>query len=120
MKKQEFFELIDQYGISLSKLGIIIGETSGWEGDHGIYEEDGKWFYYSSDGRNNIDKTPLENEEIAFDKIFRDVFADLYTECYLTPSIDAEIIKIKKIQFANSFVKPTQCPNSKLTMHGNI
>ena len=96
MKQQEFFELIDQYGISLIELGINIGKLSGWEGVHGIYEKDGKWFYYSADGRNHIDKTPLENEEIAFDKIFRDVFADLYTECYLTPSIDAEIIKIKK------------------------
>ena len=96
MKQQEFFELIDQYGISLIELGINIGKLSGWEGVHGIYEKDGKWFYYSADGRNHIDKTPLENEERAFDKIFRDVFADLYTGCYLTPSIDAEIIKIKK------------------------
>ena len=96
MKQQEFFELIDQYGISLSNLCILIGETSGWEGDHGIYEKDGKWFYYSADGRNHIDKTPLENEEIAFGEIFDEVFADLYTKGYLTLSIDEEIVKIKK------------------------
>lgn len=45
MKQQEFFELIDQYGISLNRLSIIIGEKSGWGGDHGIYEKDGKWFF---------------------------------------------------------------------------
>ena len=96
MKQQEFFELIDQYGIFLSELGIRIGKLSGWEGDHGVYEKDGKWFYYSADGRNNIDKTPLENEEIAFGEIFDEVFADLYTKGYLTLSIDEEIVKIKK------------------------
>ena len=96
MKQQEFFELIDQYGIFLSELGIRIGKLSGCEGDHGVYEEDGNWFYYSADGRNHIDKTPLESEEIAFDEIFRDVFADLYTKGYLTLSIDEEIVKIKK------------------------
>ena len=96
MKQQEFFELIDQYGISLSELFIRIGKISGWEGDHGIYEKDGKWFYYSADGRNHIDKTPLENEEIAFDKMFRVVFADLDTECYFTSSIDKKIVKMKK------------------------
>lgn len=96
MKRQEFFELIDQYGISLSNLCILIGETSGWEGDHGIYEKDGKWFYYSSDGRNNIDRISLENEEMAFDEIFHDVFADLDNECYFTSSIDKKIVKIKK------------------------
>ena len=96
MKQQEFFELIDQYGIFLSELGIRIGKLSGCEGDHGVYEKDGKWFYYSADGRNHIDKTPLENEEIAFGEIFDEVFADLYTKCYLTPSINEEIVKIKK------------------------
>ena len=96
MKRQEFFELIDQYGISLSKLSIKVGKISGWEGDHGIYEEDGNWFYYSADERNNIDKTPLESEEIALDKIFRTVFVDLDTKRYLTLSIDEEIVKIKK------------------------
>ena len=96
MKRQEFLELIDQYGISLSRLGIRLDEISGWEGDHGIYEEDGKWFYYSSDGRNHIDKTLLENEEIAFDKMFHVVFVDLDIECYLTLSIDEEIVKMKK------------------------
>ena len=96
MKQREFFELIDQYGIFLSELGIRIGKLSGWEGDHGVYEKDGNWFYYSADGRNHIDKTPLENEEVAFDKIFRTVFVDLDTKRYLTPSIDTEIIKIKK------------------------
>ena len=96
MKQQEFFELIDQYGIFLSELGIRIGKLSGWEGDHGVYEKDGKWFYYSADGRNHIDKTPLENEEIAFDKMFRVVFADLDTECYFTSSIDKKIVKMKK------------------------
>ena len=96
MKQQEFFELIDQYGISLSELFIRIGKISGWEGDHGIYEKDGNWFYYSADGRNHIDKTPLENEEIAFDKIFRTIFVDLDTKRYLTLSIDEEIVKIKK------------------------
>ena len=96
MKQQEFFELIDQYGISLSELGIRIGKLSGCEGDHGVYEKDGNWFYYSADGRNNIDKTPLENEEIAFGEIFDEVFADLYTKGYLTLSIDEEIVKIKK------------------------
>ena len=96
MKRQEFFELIDQYGIFLSELGIRIGKLSGCEGDHGVYENDGKWFYYSADGRNHIDKTPLENEEIAFGEIFDEVFADLYTKGYLTLSIDEEIVKIKK------------------------
>ena len=96
MKRQEFFELIDQYGISLSKLGIIIGEKSGLGGDHGIYEKDGKWFFYSADERNHIDETLLENEEVAFDKIFRTVFVDLDTKRYLTLSIDEEIVKIKK------------------------
>ena len=96
MKQQEFLELIDQYGITLNRLSIVIGEKSGWGGDHGIYEKDGKWFFYSADERNHIDETPLENEEIAFDKIFRTVFVDLDTKRYLTLSIDEEIVKIKK------------------------
>lgn len=52
--------------------------------------------FYSADERNHIDETPLENEETAFDEIFNDVFADLYTKGYLTLSIDKEIVKIKK------------------------
>ena len=96
MKRQEFFELIDQYGISLNRLSIIIGKKSGWEGDHGIYEKNGKWFFYSADERNNIDEFLVGNEEEAFSKMFLYVFTDLNTQHYLTKIISAEVVKIPK------------------------
>ena len=96
MKQQEFFGLIDQYGISLSELGIRIGKLSGWEGDHGVYEKDGKWFFYSADERNNIDEFLVGNEEEAFSKMFLYVFTDLNTQHYLTKIISAEVVKIPK------------------------
>ena len=96
MKQQEFFGLIDQYGITLNRLSIVIGEKSGLGGDHGIYEKDGKWFFYSADERNHIDETLLESEEKAFEEIFEYVFYELDTRCYLNKNINEEIVKIKK------------------------
>lgn len=96
MKQKEFFQLIDQYGISLNRLSIIIGKKSGWEGDHGIYEKNGKWFFYSADERNNIDEFLVGNEEEAFSKMFLYVFTDLNTQHYLTKIISAEVVKIPK------------------------
>lgn len=96
MKQQEFFQLIDQYGIDLVKLGIKIGEKCGWEGAHGVYEKEGQWIYYSADERNHIYEDNLNNEDEAFDKMLRTVFLDLDLKRFLTISIDEEIAKIKK------------------------
>ena len=106
MKQQEFFELIDQYGIDLVKLGIHIGEPCGWEGAHGVYEKEGQWIYYSADGRNHIFEDILTNEDEAFDKMLRIVFLDLDSTRFLTMSIDEEIAKIKK-QTVCQFIQDT-------------
>ena len=73
MKQQEFFQLIDSYGLNLNKLSITVGEISGWEGAHGVYEKDGKWIYFSADGRNHINKKVMDSEDQAFDEIFQRV-----------------------------------------------
>lgn len=96
MNQQDFFRVIEQYGIDLNKLSITIGEVSGWEGAHGIYQKDGKWFYYSADGRNHIDSSLLDSEEEAFSKMLRCVFLDLDTKRYLTKAIDEDVVKIEK------------------------
>lgn len=96
MKQKEFLQLIDQYGLNLNKLSITIGETSGWEGAHGVYFKNGTWFYYSADGRNHIDESALENEDKAFEKMMKYVFLDLDTKRYLTKIIDEDIVKIGK------------------------
>lgn len=106
MKQQEFLQLIDQYGINLNKLSITVGEVSGWEGAHGVYSKNNKWFYYSADGRNHIDESPLDSEDEAFDKLLRYVFLDLDTKRYLTKSIDEEIVKIGKEKICN-FIRDT-------------
>jgi hypothetical protein len=96
MKKEEFFQLIDEYGVDITKLSIEIGELYGYEGAHGIYEKDGQWIYYSADGRNNIDEDFFKNEEEAFDFIFKKVFVDLSRKRYYTMIIDEKIVKIPK------------------------
>lgn len=96
MKKQEFFDLVDDYGIDLAKLNITIGEPCGWEGAHGIYEKDNKWIYYSADGRNHIFEDILANEDEAFDRIYREVFVDLQLDRFLTKNITKSIIQIPK------------------------
>jgi hypothetical protein len=106
MKQQEFLQLIDQYGINLNALSITVGEVSGWEGAHGVYFKNNKWFYYSADGRNHIDESPLDSEDEAFDKLLKDVFMDLNTKRYLTKSIDEEIVKIGKEKIC-SFIRDT-------------
>lgn len=106
MKQQEFLQLIDQYGINLNKLSITVGESSGWEGAHGVYSKNGQWFYYSADGRNHIDESPLDSEDEAFDKLMRYVFLDLDTKRYLTKSIDEKIVKIEK-ETVCSFIRDT-------------
>ena len=77
MKQQEFFQLIDDYGIDLNKLSIVIGELSGWAGVHGIYEKDGQWIYFSADERNNIDEEIIGDEDKAFDRMTDEVDYDL-------------------------------------------
>lgn len=94
MKQEEFFQVIDQYGISLTKLSIVIGEPCGWEGAHGVYEKDGHWIYYSADGRNHIDEDIMNSEDEAFDEMLRKVNVDLrgFTNKFVT----REIAKIPK------------------------
>lgn len=87
---------IDQYGIDLRKLSIVIGEIDGWEGAHGVYEKDGTWVYYEADERNHIYETPRGSEDEAFDKLMQYVFLDLDTKRYLTKCIDEHIAKIPK------------------------
>ncbi len=104
MKQQDFLKLIDEYGIDLNKLSIVIGECSGWEGAHGVYEKNGQWIYFFADGRNNIDEKTMNNEDEAFDKMYRYVFLDLDTKKYLTKFIDEDIIKINK-SFTCNFIQ---------------
>ena len=96
MKQQDLLKLIDEYGIDLNRLAIIIGECSGWEGAHGVYKKDGQWVYYSADGRNHIEEEIMNSEDEAFNKMFRYMFLDLDTKRYLTKIIDEEIVKIEK------------------------
>ena len=96
MKQQEFFQLMDQYGIDLDALFIVIGKRCGGEGVHGVYEKDGQWIYYSADERNYIDEDIMQNEDAAFDEMLRTVFFDLGVKRFLTKSIDKDIVKIKK------------------------
>lgn len=96
MKKQEFFDLMEQYGINLDKLSITIENPDGWEGSHGIYEENGQWFYYYSDGRNQTTNSRLECEEDAFDRMLNQVFADLRKKGYITLDISKDVVKIPK------------------------
>lgn len=94
MKREEFFQLIDEYGIDLNKLSIAIDSPSGWEGDHGVYEENGQWIYFSADGRNRIDKELLASEDEAFDKIMTDVDYDLRS--FTNRNVTREIAKLPK------------------------
>ena len=98
---------IDQYGIDLGKLSIVVGEIAGWEYAHGVYEKDGTWIYFEADERNHIYETPWGSEDEAFDKLMRYVFVDLDTERYLTKCIDEHIAKIPKTEIC-SFIGERQ------------
>ena len=96
MKKTEFLQLVDQYGINLNKLSIMIDKVIGWEGAHGVYFKNGTWFFYSADGRNHIDESPFEDEDEAFERMMRYVFVALRSKRYLTMAIDKDVVKIGK------------------------
>lgn len=89
MTQETFFQVIDQWGVSLSKLSIVVGEPCGWEGAHGVYKKDGHWIYYSADGRNHIEEDLMSSEDAAFDELLRKITVDLrdYTNKFVTRKI---------------------------------
>ena len=96
MTQQEFFQAMDDMGITMKDLYIRIGRCSGLGGSHGVYEKDGQWIYYCADERNHIDEEIIGSEEDAFDKMFRYVFSDLRMKKYITMKISEDIVKIDK------------------------
>ena len=115
MKKQEFFNEMENLGIDLDALRIEIGSCNGWDGAHGVYEKDGQWIYYSADERNNIDEEIIDNEEKAFDKMFEDIFIDLYWDKYLTRAITEDIVKIDKQTVCQFICKTYSMSEQKAT-----
>lgn len=115
MTQEKFFQQIENLGIDSRHLGIVIGECSGWEGAHGVYEKDGQWIYYSADERNNIDEEIIGNEEKAFDKMFEDIFIDLYWDKYLTKAITEDIVKIDKQTVCQFICKTYSMSEQKAT-----
>lgn len=102
MKQQEFFKMINDCGIDLNKLSIVIGEPCGWEGAHGIYEEDGQWVYYYADGRNHIEEEVMNSEDDAFDEMLNTVNVDLRR--FTNKFVSREIAKLPK-QFVCDFLQ---------------
>lgn len=96
MTQKEFFNRIEDMGIDLKALYIIIDRCTGRSGAHGVYEKDGLWIYYYADDRNHIDEEIIGTEEKAFDKMFQDVFLDLDLEEYIHRPITEDIVKIDK------------------------
>lgn len=94
MKQKEFFQVIDDYGIDLNKLSIVIGEPCGWEGAHGIYEKSGQWIYYSADGRNQIEEETMNSEDDAFAEMLKKVNVDLRR--FTNKFVSREIAKISR------------------------
>lgn len=94
MKQQEFFQMVDECGIDLNKLSIVIGERCGWEGIHGLYEKDGQWFYYSADGRNHIEEEAMRSEDDAFDAILSKMNVELRS--FTNKFVSREIAKLPK------------------------
>ena len=112
MNQQEFYHLIERYGIDLKQLYIMIGTSNYWDGARGIYQEDGKWIYYSVADRNDVYETQLDSEEEAFSKIFSDVFFVLDLNRYVTMAISKDIIKIEK-DVVCSFIRDTYAMSDK-------
>lgn len=115
MTQEEFFQQIENLGIDLRHLGIVIGECSGWEGAHGVYEKDGQWIYYSADDRNNIDEEIIGTEENAFDKMFRRVFWDLDLKRYLSRTITEDVAQIDKQTVCRFICKTYSMSKQKAT-----
>ncbi len=110
MKQQEFFQMINDCGIDLNKLSIVIGEPCGWEGAHGIYEKDGQWVYYFADGRNCVEEEVMNSEDDAFDEILKKVNVDLRR--FTNKFVSREIAKLPK-QFVCDFLQKEYSLTSK-------
>ena len=106
MTQEEFFQQIENLGIDLQALRIVVGRCSGRAGVHGIYEKDGQWIYYFADDRNDIYEEIVGNEEEAFDKMYRYTFVDLRLKRYLSTTITEDIAKIDK-QTVCQFISKT-------------
>ena len=115
MTQEEFFQQIENLGIYLQALRIVVGRCSGWEGAHGIYEKNGQWIYYFADGRDHIYEEIIDNEEDAFDKMFREIFVDLREEKYLTMMITKDIIQINKQTVCQFISKTYSMSEQKVT-----
>lgn len=99
MKQYEFFKMIDECGIDLHKLSIVIGERCGWEGTQGLYEKDGQWIFYSADGRNHIEEVVMNSEDEAFDEIFNTVNVELRS--FTNKFVSRDIAKLPKQIFCD-------------------
>lgn len=96
MKKEEFFKKMDAYGIDLERLSVYVGDFHHWPLAHGIYEKDGKWFYYNVNKKNEMHEKQLTCEREAYDRLYKTVFADLFMDAYITNYIDENTIKVTK------------------------
>lgn len=95
MKQQEFLALIDDYGINLNQLDILL-ERSLNKNKHGVYNSGDKWTYFEVNDDFRIMEIDLENEDKAFDKLMRKVYLDLYSKKFINKAITKEIVGIDK------------------------
>ena len=112
MKQHEFFQMIDEFGIDLSKLSITIGEPCGWEGAQGLYEKNGQWVFYSADGRNHIEEVVMNSEDEAFDRISNKVNVELRS--FTNKFVSREIARLPK-QVICDFLRKEYSLTSKQT-----
>ena len=88
LKREEFISYTKEIGIvDIEDYDIYAGKLCGYQYSEGVYFDDGKWFFYSVDERNNKSIETKETEDDAYDELLRSLWCRLRTNKAITREI---------------------------------
>jgi hypothetical protein len=96
MDRNEFFQKISSYGISLKDIGIFVDEHVRFEYALGLYANKGNTVIYAIKERGEEHVKEYANESDAFEELYREVLFGLKRHGYMSASISKDIICTEK------------------------
>lgn len=106
MTEKEFWQKIKNYGINLNLFQIAFGHKTYEMYYAGIFEdENGKWNFYKIGDRNYLDVRYTGTKEVAIDKLYNNLLAQMWEHGYNSQYITNDVIQTPKFVVCNFLQK---------------
>ena len=96
MTRVEFQKKIEDIGLDLEIIGVVMDSLIRAPYTLGVYKRGDEWVLYTVDERNIVYESFVGAEDVAFEKLFRKVFVKLDELNYLNDSVTKDVIKSEK------------------------